>query len=312
METQFEISSGERIATAHSEITNRRAGPPSPSTQSGWTISQKEIQSLSPVELILKIQSDPQNHKLSYQLGMWYMSSGDFTQAEKVLRNLMAVENRVEVLTALAICAHELGDWAECIHLGRQAIFHPEVQRDSLFELLKNLGNSFVRLKDWSRAREFFEQAAVVKPDSDLLQTNLAVLAIQQGEWEEAVQRFRYALQLNPSNDKAWTGLGLCHQKKGDFELSQANLEMACDHNPLNETAIQLLFDVASKTGQTRSAWKNLVRYFEAGGRDAKALLLLSRWAIEKGKKKLAELALEEVILWNPAHMEAWELKQCL
>ena len=118
------------------------------------------------------------------------------------------------------------------------------------FEILKNLGNCYLRLGQIDRAEDSYSKCYTICPDSDVLLVNLGTLSIQKNNLAQAIEFFRKAVEINDLNSKAWLGLGLVHREFGDIELAWANLEKSLDCNPGDSTAIALVIDWAVKDGR--------------------------------------------------------------
>jgi len=232
----------------------------------------------------------------AYKLAVHLLKQKKYEEAEKVLRDLLRRENCFEVLEGLALCLYNLEHWGECAHISRQALMLGEGFRDQRFQLLKFLGNSLIRIRDYEGAREAYEKAFLINPGSDVLQVNFGTLCIQEEDWNQAIECFRHALFLNCDNDKAWVGLGLCHRTRGDLELAFANVERALDQDPLNETALSLLLDWSRDQSEFRKAAPRFTDFVDAGGFSTTLSQLFIRKASYFGSMALAA--------WEQFHLQ--------
>lgn len=214
----------------------------------------------------------------NYKLAVHFLKQKKYDQAERILRELLRVENCFEVLEAYAVSLYHLGNWTECAHIARQALMLGEGFRDQRFQLLKFWGNSLIQLRDLEGAREAYEKAFLIYPGSDVLQVNFGTLCIQENDWDQATECFRQALLLNCDNDKAWVGLALCHRHRGDLELAFANVERALDQDPMNETALSLLLEWCRESAEFRRVVPHFTAFVDGGGFNA----LLSQVFIQK------------------------------
>lgn len=139
----------------------------------------------------------------------------------------------------------EVGDHAGALSCYDYFLRHNKEDSKTLFNVYKNMGNIYVKDKDFDAAEEFYCKAFALNPHSDALLVNFGILEIRREKMNEARERFRQALEVNKSSDKAWVGLSLIHRAFGDFELAWANAAYALEINPKNETAAQLLLEWA-------------------------------------------------------------------
>lgn len=116
---------------------------------------------------------------------------------------------------------------------------------ERLFQCYKNLGNIYVRMREFDLAEENYNKAYALRPNSLELRVNFGTLEIQKDRLEKALEHFRSAVHQDASCSKAWVGLALIHRSLGDHDLSYANLIAALEGKGAREMALQLLQDWA-------------------------------------------------------------------
>lgn len=122
-----------------------------------------------------------------------------------------------------------------------EALSHLQEEESELFELYKNMGNIFVRQKDFESAEESYNKAYTLNSRSDTLLINFGTLEVQREDFDKALFCFRQAIEINPKNDKAWIGLALVHNHFGDHELAWGNVIKSLDIDAYNRTGVLLL-----------------------------------------------------------------------
>ncbi len=177
------------------------------------------------------------------RIGVCHRELGRLDHALKCFSILVKSEATSENYILLADVFYIMERDQEAMKYYQTALMDVNVSMAALFNVYKNLGNIFVRSRDFETAEEYYNKAYSIDSDSDTLLVNYGTLEIQRENLEKALSYFREAIQKNDDNDKAWVGLSLVHRHMGDFELSHANIERALDINSKNRTALKLLIE---------------------------------------------------------------------
>jgi len=164
-----------------------------------------------------------------------------WSEAKVVYSELSRQFNNFEYSFKKAQMMYLMNDDEAALSVYYEALSHLQEEEEGLFELYKNMGNIFVRQKDFEAAEEFYNKAYTMNPDSDTLLVNFGTLEVQRQDFDKALFCFRRAVEVNPINDKAWIGLALVHNHFGDAELAWGNIIKALDIDAYNRTAILLM-----------------------------------------------------------------------
>lgn len=227
----------------------------------------------------------------------------------QLARALYAVAPTSEHAVQLAKLLYDQNDLDGALELYFQAASQISDENQTIFEIYKDIGNIYVRQKDFDGAEEYYHKAFALNPDSDTLHVNLGTLEIQRQDWGQARDRFRTALTLNAKSDRAWVGLALAHESLGDVDLAFANLINALDIHPENRTAVHLLAVWGQKYNRPEEAIEPLQHYLSGGDYDEEMSLALIELLCEKKDYRLARLELERVLCWHPERRELAELE---
>lgn len=174
----------------------------------------------------------------------------------------------------------------------------------SLFNIYKNIGNIYVKFKEFDLAEEFFFKAYQMNNHSDVLLVNIGVLEFQKKDLEKSKHCFRTAIEINNKNDKAWVGLAMTHIEIGDRDLSWGNLTKALDVNPNNKTALTLLSQFFSETDRNSQCRDYIIKYLENNNFDEDVSMLLIQNLTFAGDYQNAYLESFKNYLWNPESKE--------
>ncbi len=227
----------------------------------------------------------------------------------KVAKAYDAVAGTPAAAFEMARLYYEMGELDLALESYFRAANRIDEENEMVFEIYKDIGNIFVRQKDFDGAEEYYHKAFALNPDSDTLQVNLGTLEIQREDWAEACLRFRAALGSNAKNDRAWVGLALTHHQMGDIDLAFANLINAIDLNPTNRTAVHLLAAWGQKFERQTEAIEGLQTYLAQGEVDEDMSLALIELFCEKKDFALAQLELTRLMAWKPEREDLYELE---
>jgi tetratricopeptide (TPR) repeat protein len=133
-------------------------------------------------------------------------------------------------------------------------------KRTQHFEVLRELGDCYTSVGNYSQAQRCYEKAASLGPDEPGPYVGLGVAAIQRGSLEDAEIAFRVACRLDPKCARAYAGLAMVAQQRRDFshalDLYLESLNLGND----NVTTLLGLFQVSCET----NSFEKSIHYLEA------------------------------------------------
>ena len=245
-------------------------------------------------------------------LGECFLGQGKTQEAIQCFKSLVKIDVSFDSLNMLAKAYYSNGDDNSALDFYMKALEMQVFDDVVLFEIYKNIGNIYVRAGDLDTARENYNKAYTINPDSEVLLVNFGTLEIQQSHWGEAVDFFRRAVKINPSFDKAWMGLALVHREYGDHELAWANIEKCLDYNPQNDIALKMAVGWAFRDGKTQKIISRLEDYLEKNGSDISVSILLAQILYDVGQVKHARLEIERVLSFEPTNVAALDLMKLM
>lgn len=229
---------------------------------------------------------------------------GKFDESEKVAQKNFLYNYSIDRCFELAQIYFLKNQDEEALKLYFDCLSHVVENQSQLFEIYKNVGNIYVKLKEFDLAEEYFYKAYQMDMNSDLLIVNIGVLEFQKEDIQKATDCFRRAIEINKNNDKAWVGLAMTHLEFGDKELCWGNLIKALDVNPVNKTALILLSQLFNQSERNQQCKKLLIEYLEHHNFDEEISLLLIQNLIFAGDYQNAFLECFKSYLWNPENEE--------
>ena len=106
------------------------------------------------------------------------------------------------------------------------------------FALLMNYGTLLLEIKEWKKAKDFFDKASRLphsRRNMTDLQYNYGLLAQYTGNYAEAERRYHAVLQLDPLYAKALNNLGVLLIREGEALQAELFLLRACNMEEKNE-----------------------------------------------------------------------------
>lgn len=262
------------------------------------------------------------------------LSHGEYQLALNLLRQACNLNSKhPEVLRTMGLVLEKLAKWSEAkivyVELDRQfhnfkysyrkahchymlnedesalngyyeALSHLQDEEEDLFELYKNMGNIFVRRRDFEAAEESYNKAYTINSQSDILLINFGTLEVQREDFDKALFCFRKAIELNAHNDKAWIGLALVHNHFGDKELAWGNLIKALDIDAFNRTAILLMGHWGFTEEKIKISIEHHKKFLSQFEFDEEITLQLVHIYTQLNRLDLAECEVLKLCLWNP------------
>jgi glycosyltransferase involved in cell wall biosynthesis/Tfp pilus assembly protein PilF len=159
-------------------------------------------------------------------------------------------------------------------------------------------------------ARALYQDTLQKNPDSARALCGIGALTAHAGAWEEAEQLFKRARSLDEQSDVALAGLGVVAVHYGKQQDAWSLYEQALARNPENVRALLGLIEVGYPLARLSEVQKHLEAYLELHPADLEFVYSLAGCCFAQGLLKETLRAIDRIILFNPAHEKALELKE--
>lgn len=165
---------------------------------------------------------------------------------------------------------------------------------------------------DLDGAAKIYSEILRDNPGSCRARCGQAVLAAEKNDWLEAEGLFKQALEQDHGNDLALAGLGLCSHRAGLHEQAWSYYLSAQRKNPENMRALLGLIELAYALNHCVELEDALKRYLDMHPADLDFVYALAGcyFAQNRWNDSLAEL--EKIMLFNPTHERACELRDII
>ncbi len=176
------------------------------------------------------------------------------------------------------------------------------------YEVLKELGDCHASLGNYDRARQCYEEAAVLAPEQAGPAVGLGVVELQLGHLDAAEGAFRRAARLQPDCAEAYGGLAMVAQHRGRHQEA-IDLYMAClDKDADNLVALLGLFQASCQSGSFARVIHYLEVYLNRHPGDTSVLYCLATLQARDGRLEKAADALQTILALDPDSAEAADL----
>lgn len=176
------------------------------------------------------------------------------------------------------------------------------------YEVLRELGDCYTSVGNYSQAQRCYEKAATLGPDEPGPYIGLGAASLQRGLLEDAEIAFRVACRLDPDCARAHAGLGMVAQQRQDFpeafDLYMKSLELDSD----NITALLGMFQVSCEMGSFAKVIYYLEVYLEMHPGDMSVMYALAVLYLKDGRTEQARNTLLNLLSLDPNHNDAANL----
>lgn len=183
-----------------------------------------------------------------------------------------------------------------------------ERKRSQHYEVLRELGDCYTSVGNYSQAHRCYEKAASLGPDEPGPYVGLGVAALQMGKLDDAEIAFRVACRLDETCAKAYVGLAMVAQQRQDllqsFDYYMKSLELDTD----NITALLGLFRVSCEMGSFSKVIYYLEVYLDMHPGDMSVMFALATLYLKDSRPDQAKGMLLDLLALDPTNQDAVNL----
>jgi tetratricopeptide (TPR) repeat protein len=179
---------------------------------------------------------------------------------------------------------------------------------DQHYEVLKELGDCHTMLGNFDRARQCYEEAALLAKDKPGPHVGRGVVAMQTGCHDEAERAFNDAIQLDDRCAEAYGGLAMLYQQRAEYPKAFDYYLKSLDRDTDNLVALLGLFQTACQMGSFQKVIYYLKLYIERHPGDVSVLFCLATLYSHDGLLDEAADALQTILALDPSNAEAAQL----
>ena len=181
-------------------------------------------------------------------------------------------------------------------------------KRTQHYEVLREMGDCYTSVGNYSQAQRCYEKAASLGPDEPGPYVGLGVAALQRNKLDDAEIAFRVACRLEANCAKAYAGLAMVAQQRHDypqaFDLYMKSLELDTD----NITALLGLFQVSCEMGSFARVIYYLEVYLNLHPGDTSVMFALAALYLKDGRPEQSKSMLLNLLTLEPTNHDAANL----
>jgi len=183
-------------------------------------------------------------------------------------------------------------------------------QHDSTqhYEILQELGDCYCSMGDYSRAKQYYENAAILGPDEASPYVGLGVVALQNNELEDARMAFQVACRLDSTCAKAYAGLGMAAQQKNDYRYAFDMYLKSLELDSENLIGLLGLFQTSCQMGSFEQVTHYLKMYLDMHPGDTSVMYPLAALYMRDGKIEESQCILRDILILDPDNKDAANL----
>jgi Flp pilus assembly protein TadD len=186
--------------------------------------------------------------------------------------------------------------------------FVVEEGMDQHYDVLKELGDCHTMLGNFDRARQCYEEAALLAKDKPGPHVGRGVVAMQTGCHDEAERAFNEALRLDDNCAEAYGGLAMLYQQRAEYPKAFDYYLKSLDRNTDNLVALLGLFQTACQMGSFAKVIHYLNVYLERHPGDVSVLFCLATLYSHDGRLDEATEAIRTILTLDASNAEAAQL----
>lgn len=183
-------------------------------------------------------------------------------------------------------------------------------QHDSTqhFEILQELGDCYCSMGDYERAKQYYENAAVLGPDEAAPYVGLGVVALQNNQLDDARAAFQVACRLNAKCAKAYAGLGMAAQQKKDYRYAFDMYLKSLELDSENLIGLLGLFQTSCQMGSFEQVTRYLEMYLYMHPGDVSVMYPLAALYMKDKKIEASQNILRDILVLDPNNTDAANL----
>ena len=196
----------------------------------------------------IKINTQGTNKELAASLTY----QGDFDKAEKILREVIAMNSQDDMAYVELGINYELrGDkYDMVVEAYKKAIEINSRNAKAYFQL----GLYYEHSGEYERAVEMYKKAVEINPQDRRSHSGLGICYRKLGQYNKAEEIYKRAIETSPDDDMAYGGLALCYKEQRKSNLSEeyfrkANEKRFKKYNHITRDNYNRLWETVNQRG---------------------------------------------------------------
>lgn len=171
-----------------------------------------------------------------------------------------------------------------------------------------NLGIVYEKMKKYSKAREAYEKAIELEPDSLDSVYNLGLVYTELKEYSKAIECFEKVIEDDSEDSNSYFNLGLVYFKMKDYPVAIDYFQRTIDINDDDIYAHFYIGNILKEFGDNEAAKEKFEKVISLSPDYSWAYFNLGAIYFEMGDNEAAKENLRKTIELNPIDVEAYKI----
>ncbi|MFA5239072.1 MAG: tetratricopeptide repeat protein [Phycisphaerae bacterium] len=176
------------------------------------------------------------------------------------------------------------------------------------YEELKELGDYYTSVGDYTQAQKCYEKATSLNPDEPGPYVGLGIIDFQKHLLDDAETAFRAACRLAPDCSGAYAGLAMVAQKRADYEKAFEMYLKCLELDTDNMAALLGLFQTSCQMGTFAKIIHYLELYLGTHPRDISVMFSLAAIYVKEGRFEQSRKILLDILTLESGNKDAANL----
>jgi len=185
--------------------------------------------------------------------------------------------------------------------------------RDPYREIADCLAAEFTVLGgELAKASGMYDEILSRRPTSARALCGKGALAAEAQDWAAARNYFTQALASDCESDVAYAGMGICSMAENNADKAFTFFQAATERNPENHRALLGLLQTGYPLKRYTEMERMLTAYLDLHPASLDMLYSFAGVLFAQGKVNEAKMEIEKILIFEPAHENALELKNII
>ena len=163
-----------------------------------------------------------------------------------------------------------------------------------------------------AKASGMYDEILSRRPTSARALCGKGALAAEAQDWTGARNYFTQALASDCENDVAYAGMGICSMAENNMDKAFTFFQAATERNPENHRALLGLLQTGYPLKRYTEMERMLTAYLDLHPASLDMLYSFAGVLFAQGKVNEAKMEIEKILIFEPAHENALELKNLI
>lgn len=243
--------------------------------------------------------------ELSQSISSWTVGGNSSTTNNKTATNDIEISNALSAVEDLKRSKDFESAEISLNQIITGGISNPVLRRTA--ECLR--AELLVIQGELQKAGEIYDSVLAENPSTPRALCGKGALCAENQDWATAKTYFDRALAIDSNCDIAYAGLGLCAMVDEDQERAFELFELAAQKNPENQRALIGVLQTGYSLKKYNEMERMISSYLTLHPASIDMLYSLAGVLFAQGKVNEAKLEIEKILIFEPKHEPALELK---